>query len=84
MTVACRVFGHNPSFNAEGPVMRWACARCGGDAGEKEYPTAAHATRYATAFNRRDADDLGRRAPLLGLLPLRLWRRLRRRDGTGG
>ena len=34
--------------------------------------------RYAAAFNRRDTDDLGKRAPLIGLLPLRLWRRFRR------
>jgi hypothetical protein len=30
------------------------------------------------SFNRRDTDDLGKRAPLVGLLPLRLWRRFRR------
>ena len=30
------------------------------------------------SFNRRDTDDLGKRAPLIGLLPLRLWRRFRR------
>lgn len=37
------------------------------------------ARRYAAAFNRRDSDDLGKRAPLLGLLPLRVWRRFARR-----
>jgi hypothetical protein len=36
------------------------------------------ARRYARAFNRRDTDDLGKRAPLIGLLPLRLWRKVRR------
>ncbi|MGV0794955.1 hypothetical protein [Mycolicibacterium sp. XJ1819] len=59
--------------------MRWACERCGGDEGAKDYPTAADARRYAAAFNRRDVDDLGKRAPLIGLLPLRIWRRLTRR-----
>jgi hypothetical protein len=58
--------------------MRWACARCGHPGGTKEYQTAADAQKYALAFNKRDADDLGKRAPLLGLLPLRIWRRVRR------
>ena len=44
----------------------------------KEYDTGEDAWRYAAAFNRRDTDDLGKRAPLIGLLPLRLWRRFRR------
>ena len=79
MTLACRIFGHDPRFRAEGPTMRWACGRCGGAEGAKTYPSAADAGRYAAAFNKRDADDLGRRAPLLGLLPLRLWRAVRRR-----
>jgi hypothetical protein len=79
MTVACRVFGHRPVFRAEGRTMRWACDRCGGDEGAKSYPNASDARRYATAFNKRDSDDLGKRAPLIGLLPLRLWRRVRSR-----
>lgn len=79
MSVACRVFGHDPAFRADGRVMRWECARCGDAAGHKEYPSAGHAARYAAAFNKRDTDDLGKRAPLLGLLPLRLWRYLRRK-----
>lgn len=58
--------------------MRWRCERCG-DGGEKIYPSAAEAQRYARAFDREDREDLGRRAPLIGLLPLRIWRRLRRR-----
>ena len=58
--------------------MRWACERCGDAAGTKEYQTTDDARRYAAAFNKRDAADLGKRAPLIGLLPLRLWRRLRR------
>nr|WP_239591669.1 hypothetical protein [Mycolicibacterium tusciae] len=58
--------------------MRWACERCGEAAGSKEYGSHDDARRFAAAFNKRDADDLGKRAPLLGLLPLRVWRRLRR------
>ena len=38
------------------------------------------ALRYARAFDREDRDDLGRRAPLFGLFPLRLLRAARRRD----
>ncbi|MDQ2637057.1 MAG: hypothetical protein M3Y83_09295 [Actinomycetota bacterium] len=78
MTVMCRVFGHQPAFSVDGVTMRWACARCGQAAGAKNYPTADDARRYAAAFNKRDAEDLGKRAPLIGLLPLRLWRRFRR------
>lgn len=59
--------------------MRWGCERCGEAQGAEDYPTAQDALRYAAAFNKRDTDDLGRRAPILGLLPLRLWRTLRRR-----
>ncbi len=59
--------------------MRWACERCGGSSGAKEYGSDAEASGYAAAFNKRDTDDLGKRAPLIGLLPLRIWRRLRRR-----
>jgi hypothetical protein len=78
VTWACRVFGHQPVFRADGRTMRWAGERCGHAEGVKEYPNAADARRYAAAFNKRDTDDLGKRAPLIGLLPLRLWRRLRR------
>jgi hypothetical protein len=58
--------------------MTWSCQRGCGAGGSKRYPTAADARRYATAFDREDREDLGRRAPLFGLLPLRLWRALRR------
>jgi hypothetical protein len=75
---ACRVFGHQPVFRADGRTMRWACERCGDAAGTKEYQTTADALRHATAFNKHDTADLGKRAPLIGPLPLRLWRRLRR------
>ena len=54
--------------------MRWACERCGLAGGEKTYYSAEDAARFAAAFDREDRADLGRRAPLIGLLPLRLWR----------
>jgi hypothetical protein len=72
--VACRVFGHRLRFAVDGATMRWSCARCGGAAGEKAYGSAAEAERFVRAFDREDRADLGRRAPLVGLLPLRLWR----------
>lgn len=78
MTLACQVFGHRPAFQTDGRTMRWACDRCGLGAGVKEYDTPADAQRYAVAFNRHGSDDLGKRAPLIGLLPLRLWRKFRR------
>ncbi|PPK68577.1 hypothetical protein V5P93_004315 [Actinokineospora auranticolor] len=59
--------------------MIWVCA-CGAG-GSKRYPSAAEASRYAVAFDREDRADLGRRAPLFGLLPLRLLRLLRRKVG---
>jgi hypothetical protein len=62
--------------------MRWECERgCGEGGGSKLYDTAEDARRYAAAFDKRDTADLGKRAPLIGLLPLRLWRKLR---GTAG
>jgi hypothetical protein len=76
--LACRVLGHRYRFRAEGPIMRWSCQRCG-VGGTKEYATAADARRYAQGLDREDRQDLGRRAPLIGLLPLRIWRALRRR-----
>ena len=77
--LACRLFGHRFRFTANGPTMRWTCARCGAPGGEKTYGSAAEAARYARAFDREDREDLGRRAPLVGLLPLRLWRMWRDR-----
>ena len=59
--------------------MRWTCRRGCGAGGEKVYPTPEHAARYARAFDREDREDLGARAPLIALLPLRLWRAFRRR-----
>ncbi len=80
--LACRIFGHDYSFSARGATMRWTCSRGCGTGGSKTYPDPRSAARYAEAFDRRDNRDLGRRAPLIGLLPLRLWRRIRtgRRD----
>ena len=57
--------------------MRWECSRNCGANGSKMYASPAAASRFATAFQRRDNEDLGRRAPLLGLLPLRIFHRLR-------
>jgi hypothetical protein len=77
--LACRLLGHRFRFRAEGELMLWECQRGCGAAGSKRYPTAGEARRYASAFDREDRDDLGRRAPLVGLFPLRLYRALRRR-----
>lgn len=76
----CRIFGHDYSFWADGRTMRWFCARNCGATGSKRYQNTTQAQRYAAAFDKRDRDDLGRRAPLIGLLPLRIWRRLSRTD----
>lgn len=54
--------------------MSWTCERCGTLGGSKEYASPDEATRFVRAFDREDRDDLGRRAPLIGLLPLRIWR----------
>ena len=75
----CSVLGHDYRFSAEGATMRWSCERCGEDGGSKTYATAAEAQRYAHAFDRRDAEDVGKR-PLLSLLPL--W--LARKAGRSG
>lgn len=58
--------------------MSWRCERDCGAGGSKDYPTASDAARYAAALNRPDSADLGRRAPLIGLFPLRLARLVRR------
>jgi len=59
--------------------MRWTCERCGAFGGEKEYGSAEEARRFASAFDREDRDEIGRRAPFLGMFPLRIWRKLRDR-----
>jgi len=84
MKAACRFLGHRLVFAADGPVLHWHCARGCGAAGHKRYADPGRVQRYATAFNHRDADDLGRRAPLIGLLPLRLWRKSRSRRHQQG
>ena len=76
--LSCRIFGHQPVFRTEGAILRWECGHGCGDGGSKTYDSAEAAARYAAVFNKRDADDLGKRAPVIGLLPLRLWRRFRR------
>ena len=63
--------------------MIWECQRCGERGGSKTYASPADAERYARAFDREDRTDLGRRAPLIGLLPLRLWRAWRDWRGSG-
>jgi hypothetical protein len=74
----CRLFGHRFRFTHDGDVMIWSCRRGCGAEGQKRYPTAAEAARYARAFDREDREDLGRRGPFVGLLPLRFVRALRR------
>lgn len=74
----CRISGHRFRFTADGDTMTWHCARDCGAGGAKRYPNAADAARYAAALDREDRVDLGRRAPLVGLLPLRLARFVRR------
>ncbi|GAA4510455.1 hypothetical protein GCM10023159_13090 [Brevibacterium yomogidense] len=54
--------------------MTWDCTRGCGAGGSKTYPTAEAAARYAHALSDEGRESLGRRAPLIGLLPLRLWR----------
>ena len=70
---ACRVLGHRFRFSAEGTTMRWECERGCGAGGAKEYASADEAARYARAFDREDSAELGRRAPFLGMFPLRFW-----------
>ncbi len=74
----CRLLGHDFDFRAEGELMRWSCTRCSAE-GAKLYPSSGEAERMARALDVRGNEDLGRRAPLIGLLPLRLWRGWRRR-----
>lgn len=54
--------------------MRWSCSRGCGAGGSKVYPDPREAKHYAAAFDKSDSDDIGRRAPILGMFPLRLWR----------
>lgn len=65
-------------FRSQGRVLRWECERGCGAGGSKTYDSAESARRYAAAFDREDRHDLGKRAPLIGLLPLRLLRKFTR------
>ena len=76
----CRVFDHRIRFRATGDTMSWSCEWCGGASGSKTYRSAQDAERFARGFDRRDGDETGRRAPYLGMFPLRLWRFLRDRQ----
>jgi hypothetical protein len=78
--VRCAMLGHRYRFTATGETMTWSCGRCGHPGGSKRYPTPDDAARYAMAFDREDREDIGRRAPLIGLLPLRIMRLLRARN----
>lgn len=77
MTVwKCRLVGHQWTFWAEDQQMHWQCERgCPGTARSKTYPSAQDASRYAQVLNKRDVANIGERAPLLGMFPLRLWRK---------
>jgi hypothetical protein len=79
MSGACRLTGHRYRFSAEGATMTWVCERGCGDGGAKTYGSAAEAARFARAFDQEDRADLGRRAPFLGLFPLRIAHWLRTR-----
>lgn len=63
-------------------MLNWACARGCGTGGEKRYASATEAIRYAQAFDAEDRSQLGHRAPLFGLFPLRLVHWLRTHRGT--
>ena len=77
--VSCRVIGHRYRLRAEGATMVWECERGCGAGGTKAYPSEADAAGYARAFDREDRDELGRRAPFLGMFPLQIYRSLRSR-----
>jgi hypothetical protein len=75
----CRMLGHRFRFSSEGDTMSWSCQRGCGAGGAKRYPTPEDAALYAGTFDREDRADRGRRAPMFGLLPLRIARALRGR-----
>jgi hypothetical protein len=80
----CRALGHRFRFSSTGEVMRWECERGCGAVGQKRYASAADAARYAAAFDREDREDIGRRAPLVAGLPLRIARALRGSGRSSG
>jgi hypothetical protein len=75
----CRALGHRFRFVADGGRLHWYCERGCGAYGTRDYASADDARRYAHALDRDPRDDLGRRAPPFGLLPLWLADRLRAR-----
>lgn len=62
--------------------MRWDCQRGCSFGGSKVYPSPADARRYAAVLDREDREDLGRRAPFIGMFPLRIWYAIRKRSRT--
>ncbi|MGH3002537.1 MAG: hypothetical protein ACRDM1_07760 [Gaiellaceae bacterium] len=77
--IRCRLLGHRYRFVTDGSRMSWTCGRCGHEGGVKEYGSPQEAERYASVFDREDREDLGRHAPLIAGLPLRLIRVWRKR-----
>lgn len=63
--------------------MRWSCQRGCGSGGTKVYPHQADAARFAACFDLPADSAVGRRAPLVGLLPLRAWRYWKDRGAAG-
>ncbi|MBO2443848.1 hypothetical protein [Actinomadura nitritigenes] len=82
--IACRLLGHRFRFTSDGRAMLWRCQRGCGAGGVKQFSAPADAARYARAFDREDREDLGRRAPLVGLFPLRLLRAFRQARRKAG
>ena len=81
--LSCRLLDHRHRFRSEGAATTWACERGCGPAAPRSTPRPAPAAHYAAAFDRPASGDLGRKAPLLGMFPLRVWRWLRqRREGV--
>ncbi|WP_019810032.1 hypothetical protein [Saccharomonospora halophila] len=80
----CRLLGHRFRFTSVGTTMHWSCARGCGAEGAKTYATPEAAHRYATVFDREDRADLGRRAPLVAGIPLRVFHALRSRQRPPG
>ena len=75
--LTCTVLGHRYRFRADGATMLWNCERGCGAGGSKQYESAEDASRFARAFDREDRYELGRRAPLFGMFPLRIYRKLK-------
>ncbi len=65
--LACRVFGCRPRFSASGELLEWRCQRCGAG-GEKRYPTAEQAERYARHLDREPREPVGLFAILSGTI----------------